>query len=203
MRAGQITGGHQKLVHDLASGEDKGPFEQLDPLLFGEITIFIQPGFEGTIFFLYLPDFLRINNRCVHFQAVTNDTRVAKQARNILFTILCDFLNIEPMIGFVEILSLPQDRDPGKSRLVDLEDETLEQQIVFLKRKAILRIVIGLIVCIFGVGATVITVGCHEVILLSLHPPQGSEIVEVVKGSDLSNSSSSFMLYLFPIADPT
>ncbi len=71
------------------------------------------------------------------------------------------------MIGFVEVLGFLQDRDPGKSCLVDLKDEALEQQIVILEREPILGIVIGFIECIFGVGVAVIAVSGHKDILLA------------------------------------
>ena len=52
MRPLQISCGHQELIDDLTPGEDQCLFEQLDPLLFRELLIFIQPGFEGAVFFL-------------------------------------------------------------------------------------------------------------------------------------------------------
>ena len=50
MRARQIACGHEKLVYDLPTGEDKGLLEQLNPLLFGELPVRIQPAFEGAKF---------------------------------------------------------------------------------------------------------------------------------------------------------
>jgi hypothetical protein len=71
------------------------------------------------------------------------------------------------VIGFVKVLGFLQDRDPGKTCLVDLQDQSLEQQVVILEWKTVLCIVIRSIEYVFGVGVAIIAVGAHNDILPS------------------------------------
>ena len=51
MRAGQIASGHEKLVDDLAAGEDEGLFEEFRPFVFGQRVMSVEPTFQRTELF--------------------------------------------------------------------------------------------------------------------------------------------------------
>jgi hypothetical protein len=65
----------------------------------------------------------------------------------------------------VEVFRLLEDRNPGKSSLIDLKDESLEEQIIIFEWETILRIVIGFVVGVFRVGVAVIAICGHDDIL--------------------------------------
>jgi hypothetical protein len=68
------------------------------------------------------------------------------------------------MIGLSEIFRLFQNGDPGQARLVDLQDQTLEKQIIVMEGKSILGIVVHPVVGIFRMRDAVVAVGGHNAI---------------------------------------
>lgn len=94
-------------------------------------------------------------------------THFRHQTGAVLFGELCHLVNVEPAIGFAEIVGFFQNGDPRESCLIDLEDEALEEQVVFADGKSISRIVVFLVVCVIRVGVDVIAVGDQGGILLA------------------------------------
>lgn len=166
MRPGQIPGGHQKLVHDLPACEDKRLFEELNPFLFRESAVCIQPAFERAVLFSQLEDHLRVEDRRIDLQAIADDACIGQQTSAVLLPIFCDLVNVKAVIGLAEIISFSQDGDPGKSRLVDLEDQPFEQQVIVFEGKSILCVMIRLVERILRVRVAVVAVGGHRAILL-------------------------------------
>src|SRR5215212_1831588 len=123
--------------------------------------------------FSQLQNPLGIDDRRVDLQAVANDACICQKARDLLLVIVCNFLYFEIIVCFSKVLSFLQDRDPGKSGLVDLEDEPLEQQVIIPEWKAILSIMIDPVERIFGVRVAVVAVSGHKSIVLLLQAAQG------------------------------
>lgn len=62
------------------------------------------------------------------------------------------------MIRLAEVICLFQNGDPGKPGLIDLQDETLEEQVIILQRESVLGIMVGYVEGIFWMRDTVITI---------------------------------------------
>ncbi len=126
----------------------------------------IQPAFEGAKFLAQSSNPLGVLNGGVDLEAVSNNARVSKQSGTVFLCEFGDLVYIKAAIGFAEVICFLQDGDPRKPRLIDLKDEALEEQVVILERKPILRIVVHPVESIFGVGVAVVAVGGHSDILL-------------------------------------
>jgi hypothetical protein len=72
----------------------------------------IQPAFEGTIFFAQIQDLLRVHDRRIDLETIANNTCIFQETGTILFTILRDLLDLEPMISLTEVIRFLEDRDP-------------------------------------------------------------------------------------------
>src|SRR5215212_8587736 len=105
----------------------------------------VEPVTKGTIFLLQLNDLLRIDDSSIDLEPVANDACIIEQTLYIFFPIHCYFGNIKAVICLVEVFGFSQNSDPGKTCLVDLENETFEERVIVLQWKSILRIVIGLV----------------------------------------------------------
>ncbi len=169
MRAGQITGGHEKFVDDLSACEDKGLFEKFCPFFFGERVMRIEPAFEGTKLFFQFEDLLGVDDRGVDLEPVANNAGICQQAGAILLGIGSNFFDLEFIVRFAEVVCLLEDGDPRKPSLIDLKDEPLKELVVVFQREPVLGVVIVLIEGIFGMGNAIFTISCHNDILLLNH----------------------------------
>ena len=167
MCAAEVTGGHEKLIHNLAAGENEGLLEEFRPFLLRERVVFIEPFLEGAMFLLQFEDPLRVDNGSIDLQPVADDAHILKEARAVLRFIARDFYDLETIIRFSEILRFLEDGDPRQARLVDLEDEALEKFVVVLQGKAVLCVVILFIEGVFGVGIAIVAVGGHRSISIT------------------------------------
>lgn len=174
MRTRQIPCGHEEFVDDLTPGEDECLFEKLRPFFLCQWIMLIEPVTERAAFLLQFKDSLCVHDRRIHLETIANDTGVIEQSRHILFTILCNFGDIEIVIRLTEVFRLFQDGDPRQARLVDLQDETLKEQAIIFQRKSILVVVITLIEGVFGMRVAVVTIAGHNVlqseIFLNVYP---------------------------------
>ena len=128
----------------------------------------IQPTLERTEFFLQFLNPLGVLNRRVHFQAVADDSRVRKEASAILLAKFCHFRNVESAIGFTEVICPLQNQNPRQPRLIDLENQSFEEQVVVIERESVLGIVVNPVIRIFGMGITVVAISGHSCILPSI-----------------------------------
>ena len=140
--------------------------EELCPLVFCERMMRIQPAFEGTKLLLQCENFLRIDDGSIDLESVADNACIRHQAGAVFVAVLRDRLQAEAVVGLLEIIGLLENGDPRQARLVDFEDETLEEQVVIRQRKSVLGIVVYLVEGIFRVGVAVVAVGGHDVILL-------------------------------------
>lgn len=104
---------------------------------------------------------LRVDDGGIDLQTVADDARILEQARAVFGGIFCDLRNFESAVGFAEVIRFFQDRDPRQPRLVDLEDQPLEEFVVAFQGESILSIVVVFVECIFRVGVAIVTVGGH------------------------------------------
>ncbi len=168
VRAFEIARGQEELVHDLAARENKCIPKQLHPLVFGTRMMRVEPVFERAEILLQFEDPPRVDNGRVDLEPVSDDARVGEEAGAVFVPESGDFYDVEPAIGFAKSLRLFENKNPRESRLIDFEDQPLEEQMILRERKAVLRIVVSSIVNIFGMGIAIVTVGCHAHILSSL-----------------------------------
>ena len=85
MRARQVAGAHQKLVHNLAADKFKMLLEQLHPLRQLKRMMSIEPVFKRAVFLLQPHNLLRIVNRRIYLQAIADDARISQQTLTIGF----------------------------------------------------------------------------------------------------------------------
>ena len=58
---------------------DQSFLKKLDPFVLRKLPVGIQPAFERAIFFLQVPDLLRIDDRRVDLRPVADDTLICQQ----------------------------------------------------------------------------------------------------------------------------
>jgi hypothetical protein len=76
---------------------------------------------------------------------VTDDRGVAEQPFDVPLVEAGDALGVEPLKCSAECLPLPQDRDPGETRLEALEAEALVDALLGRDRATPLLIVVGVV----------------------------------------------------------
>src|SRR5687768_9054191 len=85
----QVADAHEELAHDLASGEAKGLFEKLHPLLLAPRMMRRQPGSKGTMGCFQFENAFGIADGGIHLQPVADDPWVRKKAGPIGSAISC------------------------------------------------------------------------------------------------------------------
>ena len=138
----KITGTHQKLPDNFPSGEPESRFEQLDPFFLAQRMMVIQPLPERPVFLLYGFYCFGIFYRGVDLEPVADDAGIGQQAIFLALAITGHFVDVEIVEGPEEIILFLQDGRPGKTGLVDFQDQPGEQVIVILNRKAIFIVMI-------------------------------------------------------------
>jgi len=89
----------------------------------------------------------RLNAPCIlgcrfDFEPVADDPRIGEQAVGIGRPESRDTINVEIRKGLAKRRPLLEDRQPRQSRLVDLENEPLEQHVLLAGREAVLGVMI-------------------------------------------------------------
>jgi hypothetical protein len=148
--AGKVSRAHQEFIYDLSASEPEVLFKKLNPLLFRFRVIFIQPGFEGSVFFLELFDDFGVADGGVDLEAVADDASVLQEFLPLLVGIPGYFVDVEVIEGIKEIILLVKDGLPAKASLVDLQDQSREQFIIFKKREAIFIIMVRAVNGVFA-----------------------------------------------------
>ncbi|MBV6402804.1 MAG: hypothetical protein CNIPEHKO_03118 [Anaerolineales bacterium] len=105
----------------------------------------VEPVFERAEFFLQFANPLCVLDRRVHFQAVADDPRVGEEAGAVFLAKLRHLCNVKSTIGFAEVLRPLQNQNPRKPRLIDLEDQSLEEQVVVIERESVLGVMVILV----------------------------------------------------------
>lgn len=130
--ARQVAGGYQELLDDLPAGKHEGPLEQRSPVFQGLQMMAIQPSFERSMLCPQALYAARILDCCIHLQSIPNYARIAEQSGSICLTIRCNFVDIKLIVCGTKITGFFQNRDPGKPRLINLQNETLKEQMVII-----------------------------------------------------------------------
>ncbi len=130
MGPGQISRAHQKLLGYFASGELEMLFEQFYPFLQFHLGLRIQPVFERPVFLLNFQNFAGIVNYSVDFEFVADDAGIRKQTSPVFVLVSGNFLNVKIAECLPEILLLVQNRGPGKTGLVNLQNQSPKEFIV-------------------------------------------------------------------------
>src|SRR5690349_20002081 len=102
----------------------------------------IEPVLERAELLLYLLYLFGVVDRRVDLEPVADDPRIGQQPLALLVAIPGDLVDIEMVKSLEKIVFLVEDRRPGQSGLVDLEDEAGKQVVIVLDRKAIFVVVI-------------------------------------------------------------
>lgn len=167
MRAWQISGGQEEFVDDLPACENKCISEKLHPSLFLQRVVRVQPNFERTKLFFQLQDPLGIDDRRIDFEPVADDAGISQQAGTIRYSVSSDSQYIETIIRMMEVIRFFQDRIPGKTCLVDLQDETFKKPVIALYWKSIPGIMIDPVQFILGVIEDVPAIGFQSFISIT------------------------------------
>jgi len=142
MSSRQISDAHQKFAYDFTAGKPKRFAKELDPLLLRLRMVGRQPAIERSVCGPQLQDLLRIGNGGIDLQPIADDARVGQQSPSVSCAIRRDDFGIEPSVSAPECIALLEDGEPGETRLIDFQNEPLEQGGVLLEREAVLPIVI-------------------------------------------------------------
>jgi hypothetical protein len=148
--AGKVPRAHKEFVYDLPTSEPEGLFKQFNPLLFRLRVVFIQPGLEGSVFFLELFDGFGVADGGVDLEAIADDASILQEFLALLISIPGNFINIEVIKGFEEVILLVKDGLPAQASLVDLQDQSREQFIIFKQREAIFIIMVRAVNGVFA-----------------------------------------------------
>src|SRR6185436_20864474 len=132
----------QELADDFGAGEAEGLAEELDPLRLGERMLRRDPAGETAMSGGKLFDLPRIGDRGLDLQAVADDAGIGEQALHVALAVARDLGDREAVVGAAERLAPLQHQLPREARLIDLEEEALEQRIVAGQRETVLRVVI-------------------------------------------------------------
>ena len=139
MRTRQVADAEQERGRDLAPGEHERLLEELHPLVAAARVMGVEPLRERAD----LPQPLRILDGGLDLQPVADDAGVRHQLRLARFGESRDALDVEASERLAERVALLQDGEPRQARLVDLQDEPLEQPVVVIDREPVLVVVIG------------------------------------------------------------
>ena len=142
MRSGQVADAHQELVNDLPTGEAKGLSKQPRPLLKRSRVVGLEPADQRSVRFSQYLDAPRILGCRFDFEPIADDPRIAEQAVGIGRPEASDTVDVEIGKGGAKRRAFLEDCQPGQSRLVDLENEPLEQHALLAGREAVLAIVV-------------------------------------------------------------
>ena len=102
----------------------------------------IEPLFERAVLFLDSLDLFCIFNRRIDLKPVADDAGVGQQAIFLALAITGYLVDVEVIEGLEEVILFLQNGRPGKTGLVDLEDQSGEQVVVVLYREAVFVIMI-------------------------------------------------------------
>lgn len=127
MRSGQIADTHQKLVDDLPSGEAKSLPKQPGPVLRRARVVSIEPAGKRPVRISQRLDPPRILGRRLDFEPVADDPRISEQTLDIGWSKGGDAVDVEIGEGGAKCRSFFEDCQPRQPRLVDFEDEPLEE----------------------------------------------------------------------------
>jgi hypothetical protein len=138
----QPAGAHQELAHDLAAGEAEGLLEELHPLVLGQRVVRREPAVEAAVALAQPEQGARVVHRRLHLEPVADDAGVGQQPLHVTRAEPRHHHRVEAAVRRLERRPLLEDGEPGEPRLVDLQDEPLEQLRVGGEREAVLAVVI-------------------------------------------------------------
>jgi hypothetical protein len=139
----KVPGAHQELPGDLPPGEPEGLLEQANPVLEASRVMMVQPCREGPVGLLDLQDAGGVGDGGLHLQAVPHDARIRQEALPVLLPEAGHLVHPEAGVGLSERVPFLQDGEPGQARLVDLQDQPLEEKVVVPEGEAVLTVVVG------------------------------------------------------------
>jgi len=102
-----------------------------------------QPIGEEAVRFPEVQEHARVVDGSFDLQAIANDSCVAHEACPVSVAVVGHCANVEIIVSGSEPGPFFQDRQPGQSGLIDLEEESFEEAIVIGDWKAVLFIVVG------------------------------------------------------------
>ncbi len=143
MSAAQVAGAQEKLSRYLSARKQEGLLEQLDPFLLALRVVSIQPRGETSVGFPNLEDASSVIDHRVDLQAIPDDAGISKETRAFALPVSRHPVQVESMKGGAEVIPLLENREPRKSRLIDLEREALEEGVILPQRKPVFAIVVG------------------------------------------------------------
>ena len=114
-----------------------------------------EPAGEGAVTLPQLEDASRVGDGRVDLEPVADDVGVGEEAATIGRAVRGHHLGDEVAVGSSERVALPEDGEPGKARLVDLQDQPLEERGIVPQREAVLPVVVGPMPFMSGGGIAV------------------------------------------------
>jgi len=126
MSPAQVAGAQEELPRYLSARKQECLLEQLHPCLLAPRVMRIQPLGEAAVAVPNLEDTSSVLDHRVDLQAVPDDAGVSEETRAFALPVSRHPVHVEPIERSAEILALLENREPRKSRLIDLERETLE-----------------------------------------------------------------------------
>src|SRR5579872_6588017 len=134
MRARQIAETHQEFADDLAAHEAEGLGEKPHPGLLGKRMMRIEPGGEGAVGLSQNLQPPGILDHRINLEAVADDRGIKEKTRPVRLAERRYAIDVEAGKGRAERLALLEDGEPGKTGLVDLEREALEENRILARR---------------------------------------------------------------------
>lgn len=100
----------------------------------------IYPPFERSILIWQRLNTPRILDSSINFQAIPDSAGITRQSSSICLAISCDLINVKPAVRGAKIICFSEYCDPRKPSLIDLQYQTLIEQIVIILWKARLNV---------------------------------------------------------------
>ena len=170
VRSGQVPGAQQELADDLTAGKPEGLLEEGDPLRLGPLSrcafaplrrcahevMGIEPSRERTVALPQGKQRPGVGDRGLHLEPIADDAGVSHQPRHVTRAEPRHNLGVETAVRRAERIPFLQNGEPGQPRLIDLQNQPLEQ--LGVPEKAYSGIMIG---SVPGVAGGDIAVGSH------------------------------------------
>ena len=110
----------------------------------------IEPLGERPVRLAEREDHLRIVHRRLDLEPVPDDPGIGHEAGFVAGTETSHDLRVEVAVRRAESFPLLKDREPGEPRLVDLQDQSLEELGILPAGEAILPVVVGTVEGVAG-----------------------------------------------------
>ena len=143
MRTGEVAGAEEEFADDFPAGKAEGLLEELDPFRFRERMMRIEPGGKAAVRRPQRQHLPGVVDGGLALEAVADDAGVGPETLRVARAVARHRFDVEAAVGLPEGLALLEDGEPAQSRLVDFQDQPLEERRLVGERHAVFGVVIG------------------------------------------------------------